>query len=142
MYTASSSAAQQVCATGLVVNCSVYPAPAANYTDLWWNQSESGWGISFTQHSSGIAFVAWYTYDDSGSPKWYVASSCRVVGSGCTGALYETTGPPFSGPFNPSQVTVKEVGSITFAFSGESQGTMSFTINGVPGTKQITRQPF
>lgn len=142
VYTSSSSAAQQVCATGLVVNCTAYPAPSANYTDLWWNPSESGWGVSFTQHSSGLAFVAWYTYDASGNPKWYVASSCRVVGSGCTGALYETTGPPFGSPFNPSRVSVMEVGSVTFAFSGESQGTMSYIVHGVPGTKQITRQPF
>ena len=30
--------------------------PAANYTDMWWNPSESGWGISFAQHagSDGI----------------------------------------------------------------------------------------
>jgi hypothetical protein len=24
--------------------CWVLPASAANYTDLWWNQNESGWG--------------------------------------------------------------------------------------------------
>lgn len=142
VYTASSSNAQQICASGLVVNCTVYPAPAANYSDLWWNPSESGWGVSFTQHASGIAFVAWYTYDTSGNPKWYVASSCRVVGSACSGTLYETSGPPFGNAFDPARVVAREVGSITFEFSSSSAGVMSYVLNGSPGSKQITRQPF
>src|SRR5206468_650585 len=38
---------------------------------LWWNPSESGWGVHFTQRRN-ILFAAWYTYDTTGAPKWYV----------------------------------------------------------------------
>jgi hypothetical protein len=47
--------------------------PAANYSDIWWNPSESGWGVTFTQHpTSNQVFAVWYTYDprapDAASP--------------------------------------------------------------------------
>ena len=28
------------------------PASAANYTDLWWNKSESGWGMSLAHQNN------------------------------------------------------------------------------------------
>ncbi len=142
-YTATQSDALMLCSTGLVVNCTVAPAPpAANYSDLWYNPNESGWGVAFVQHTSGMAFVAWYTYDTFGNPKWYVASSCRVAGSGCTGTLYETSGPPFGPSFDPSRVVVRTVGTISFSFSSANSGTMSYTVNGSSGTKSISRQAY
>ena len=114
-----------------------------NYSDLWWNSTESGWGVSITHRlSSGIAFIAWYTYDSVGNPKWYVASSCPMLNGRCRGILYETTGPSFLGIFNPNQINVRTVGSIQFAFSNNSSGTMSYSVNGVAGVKSIQRQPF
>jgi len=53
-------------------------AQAVDYTDLWWNANESGWGVALTQ-DVGMIFAAWYTYDASGNPVWYVASSCPTV---------------------------------------------------------------
>src|SRR4051812_29580569 len=37
--------------------------PAANYTDLWWNPNENGWGLTITQHPSNQIWAIWYTYD-------------------------------------------------------------------------------
>jgi len=28
--------------------------PATDYTDMWWNPAESGWGLSFVQHTVGV----------------------------------------------------------------------------------------
>ena len=47
----------------LAVPAAAQSVPAANYTDMWWNPSESGWGISFAQHASNQVFAVWYTYD-------------------------------------------------------------------------------
>jgi len=65
------------------------------------------------QHPSNIIFAAWFTYDESGLPKWYVAPDCQLVGDFCYGTLYETTGSPFSQPFNPAAVTVHPVGTLS-----------------------------
>ena len=47
-------------------------ALATNYTDLWWNANESGWGINFT-HQGDIIFATWFTYDAAGKPWWLIA---------------------------------------------------------------------
>ena len=116
-------------------------AQALDYTDLWWNASESGWGVALTQ-DVGMIFAAWYTYDAAGQPIWYVASSCPLSGSGCTGDVYKVTGGTVpTSPWAPS-LAVTAVGSVSFAFSDGSTGTMSYTIDGVAGTRAITRQAF
>lgn len=116
--------------------------PTFNYTDLWWTASESGWGISLVQHASNIIFAAWFTYDEFGIPMWYVAPACILVGDYCTGTLYETTGSPFSQPFNPALVTVRPVGTLSLTFSGYGNASMRYNVRGVIRTKAITRQPF
>ncbi len=121
------------------------PPPVANFgnfTDLWWNSSESGWGTSITHHASGVAFIAWYTYDNVGNPKWYVGTNCRIVSNACSDTLYETTGPPFGPTFNPALVSLRSVGTISFSFSSLNNGTMTYNVRGSTGTKAITRQSF
>lgn len=116
--------------------------PSFNYSDLWWTSTEAGWGISILQHPSNTIFAAWFTYDDAGNPKWYVASDCQLVGDYCYGTLYETHGPPFSQPFDPSGVSVIPVGTVSFTFTGYGTAVMTYDVDGVVATKQITRQPF
>ena len=61
-----------------------------------------------------------------------------------TGDLYRaTSASPFLGrTFNPSAVTRAGVGQITLRFTGTNSAVMSYSVDGVAGTKQITRQPF
>ena len=117
------------------------PAPGVNYTDLWWNPNESGWGIAVTQQA-GVMFLAWYVYDGAGRPMWYVSPNCAVAGAGCTGKLYRTMGPPFGPTFNPAMVHPIEVGTVGLAFTDGSNGTLTYSVNGVNGSKPITRQLF
>ena len=116
-------------------------SPAFDYTDLWWNPTESGWGVSLTQQSN-IIFAAWYTYDAAGKPIWYVATNCPATATGCTAPVYQFTGgAPLTSQWrgvNPAN----EVGRVTFAFSDPANGTMSYTINGVTSSRVITRQVY
>ena len=57
---------------------------AVDYSALWWNPNEPGWGVSLSHQSSTI-FAVFFTYDALGNPMRYVASSCAVSSSGCTG---------------------------------------------------------
>jgi hypothetical protein len=116
-------------------------APAVDYTDLWYNAAESGWGMSIT-HQSDIMFLAWYVYDGTGKPFWYVAPACTVNGSSCSGSLYRTTGPAFGPTFNPSQVQAFSVGSAIVSFIDANDAVLSYTVDGVSATKTITRQAF
>ena len=116
-------------------------APGVDYTDLWWNPHESGWGIAVSQQSN-VMFLTWFVYDEGGIPTWYVASNCTVSGQGCSGALYRTTGPAFGPAFDATSVQVSTVGTVALSFTDPNNGTLTYTVNGASGTKAITRQLF
>jgi hypothetical protein len=107
---------------------------------LFYNPAESGWGVALTQQTN-IVFVTIYTYDANGTPIWYVASNCAVAGEGCSGKLYRVTGgESITAIWEGIDSPAVEVGTITLTFSDSDTGTMSFDIDGVSGSKEITRQ--
>ena len=118
--------------------------PAYDFTDLWWNPNESGWGLNLIQHANGIIFAIWYTYDASGKMTWYhVPTGTWTDSMTYTGTLYAVAGPAFNASsFNASQVKRTPVGTATLKFSSSSTGTWSFSIDGVSGSKSIQRLPF
>lgn len=120
-------------------------APASwgiDKTDLWWNPSESGWGLTLAQHGNNV-FGAWFTYASTGRPLFIVMPGVTMTGpDSFTGTLYTTTGPSYTAStFDPAQVRTTAVGSASLQFSGDT-GTFSATVNGVTVVKTITRQPF
>ena len=130
-----------------------FDAPIFNMTDLWWNPSESGWGLNLVQHSSNIVFATWFMYEPDGTATWYVVPEGRwVAGTGYIGPIYRTTGPVFcfegeacTGPsFDSSAVTRTQVGEMQLSIdpSDFDRATVHFTINGKTLTRTITRQGF
>jgi cytochrome c553 len=115
--------------------------PLFDYTDLWWNPSESGWGFNIIQHSSSNIFGVIYTYDAPNRPMWYVLPGGTWTSSATfTGKLYRVTGSPGSMAFRPGEVT--EVGTATLLFNGANNANLTYSVNGVQVTKAIERQPF
>lgn len=138
--------------------------PATDFSDMWWNPAESGWGVSFAQHAgSHQVFAVWYTYDPrEGSPLGQRKPLWIVMPGGTwtsptrlTGQAFVTNGVPFnqagSNPVNTP------VGSFTFEFQDASNGTFRYDIAppqglaandpaydlpAVSGSKPITRQSF
>ena len=122
------------------------PAAATTYstdfTDMWFNANESGWGVNVIQQADMI-FATLFVYGADNTPRWYVTGGGLQGSGGSTfsGSLYSTTGPYFGGAFNPASVGNAIVGSMTLNFSGPNSGTLTYTVNGVSVTKAITRQP-
>jgi hypothetical protein len=118
-------------------------SPAYDFTDLWWNPSESGWGLNLVQHPSKVIFAVWYTYESDGTRIWYIVPNGSWTNSMTyTGPLYVTTGPSYNKSFDANQVQVRQVGTATLNFSGPNTGTFSYSIDGVSGTKSMQRQAF
>lgn len=118
-----------------------------DYTDLWWNTDESGWGVALTQ-DMGIIFATWYTYE-AGEPVWYTVDECRLsaaaTGNSCEGSLKRVSGGAALTAEWGSGAQIKEipVGVVKFEFTDAGNGTMSYTIDGVNyPTKQIVRYSF
>ena len=118
--------------------------PDFDVTDLWFDPSESGWGMNLTQHPSGNVFGVWYTYAADSGPLWLVMTGGSWVTSRTfTGALYRTSGPGYNQPtFDPARVKLNPVGSITLNFSDANTGSFTWVVDGVQGTKAIIRQGF
>ncbi|HEX4782665.1 MAG TPA: cytochrome c [Usitatibacter sp.] len=115
--------------------------PLFDYSDLWWNPGESGWGLNIVQHPSGNIFAVMYTYDAPDRPMWYVMPGGTWSASTVfTGALYRVTGSPASLAFKGGDVV--QVGTATFSFSDASNGLLTYTVDGVQVSKPIQKQPF
>jgi len=114
---------------------------ATNYQDLWWNPSESGWGVNVT-HQGDIIFATLFDYDLTGQGTWYVLANAPKTSAGVySGDLFRVTGPVFNA--NPwTATTALKVGTMTFQFTSGNAGTLTYTVNGITVTKPIQREVF
>ena len=117
-------------------------ALATNYTDLWWNPSESGWGINFS-HQGDIVFATWFVYDSQGQPLWLTTTLRKGAGNVFSGSVSTHTGPAFNAsPWNTGATVESTVGTATVSFADGNSAAFAYTVGGVSQTKSITRQVF
>jgi hypothetical protein len=120
---------------------------AENYSDMWFDPSESGWGVTIADHETQL-FAVWYAYDTDGSPLWFTVpgGTFNASRTSFSGDLYRTTGPSFTDTFNSSAVVTTKVGSASFDFAptGVTGGPAMFTwtVGSVTRAKQIQRLSF
>ena len=129
------------CALVFVLACTPARASSASseITDMWWNPGESGWGVNVILQA-GVAFLTFFVYDSKSVPIWYTSDAYAGDNSAWTGKLYQTNGPWFGGPFSPDNVTVRQVGTVTFAVTALNQATLTYTVDGLTKTKTLERQ--
>jgi len=119
-------------------------AAPTNFSDQWWVADESGWGASIHQQSSTLV-VDVLIYAIDGRATWFVAAAALQAGhpSGHTvfaGDLYATTGPYYgAGLFDSASVNVRKVGTLTFDASSANNATISYSVDGTPVVKNVTR---
>jgi hypothetical protein len=111
-----------------------------DYTDIWYNPAESGWGINIIQQGATL-FATVFVYSADRTPHWFVASEMNGGPNAFSGTLFQTSGPGYNGPWTGG-VTAPPVGSISVNFTGVNSGTLSYTASGVTVTKTISRQSF
>jgi hypothetical protein len=124
----------------------VIDLPTARHTDIsgmWWNDRESGWGLSLFQGPTGTLFGAWFIYGSSGQPEWYTLQGGQWLPDGrWTSPVYRTSGPYFgASSFDPRSVTIDPVGSATLEPQGGG-ALFTYSIPEVTSTKAITRMAF
>jgi hypothetical protein len=113
---------------------------STDYTDLWWNSAENGWGMNIVQQYDAL-FATLYVYGADGTPRWYFASGMTGSPTSFSGGLFSTTGSPFSGAWT-GLGPVTQVGTMTINFTGPNAGTLVYSVNGQTITKQMTRNTF
>ncbi len=115
--------------------------PASNYSDLWWNPSEAGWGLTLAHQGEAI-FLLWYTYGVGGRDQWVSASQLlRQPDGSFAGALQRPLSgvplPDISGP--ATTFPVPQAGTATLRFSDGETGVFSYALDGVTQSKAIQR---
>lgn len=148
-FTVAACDAQQRCsaqsAGSTITTLAAGSASVANFTSLWWNPNESGWGLNVT-HQGNIAFATLFTYDAQGQPMWLVMSNGARQGSSTVfvGDLYLARGPAFNAqPFTPiTAANLTRVGTMTLDFNQFYTGTLTYSVNGVQVSKIIVKQLF
>jgi hypothetical protein len=63
---------------------------ATDLTDLWWNPSESGWGMNIA-HQSNVLFLTFVLYGADGNAGWFTATA-DYAGQNAGGSLLYTGG--------------------------------------------------
>ncbi len=120
------------------------PPTTTDYTDVWWaGQSQNGWGIAMAQQQAVLA-ASWYTYDAQGKATWFLMNGGTwTSASTFTGQVLRATGSPLIGTtYNAAAFNPVTAGPITLVFSDANNATMTYTVDGVTQTKNISRLAF
>lgn len=123
------------------------PARSGNFSDIWWNPAESGWGLTIADHESQL-FAVWFTYRQDGRGTWFVIPGGTLSEDHrlFNGDIYQTTGPAYDTAFDPSRVTVTRVGNASIDFAPPDlpvgNARFTYTVGTVSGSKVIERQGF
>jgi hypothetical protein len=131
-------------ATAMLACGGATASSTTNYSDQWWNPAEDGWGASVLQQHD-VLFIDLFVYDANSSATWFTAAVFLQAGAPAghtvfTGDLYRTTGPYYGGAFNPAAVIRTRVGTLTFDANSATTAVMTYTVDGTPVVKNVTRQ--
>lgn len=144
---------RRIFAVAAVIFATLLPSysPAGNtwgtdFSDLWWNPNESGWGANVA-HQGEVIFLTLFVYGVDQRVRWYVASRMDSQGGANAttffGPLYETVGPYLGdGIFDPGNVGRRSVGDATLRFHTVSNATLTYSVDGVFVSKPVERQMF
>ena len=134
-----------VCALAVAFSMgAALPSSATSFStdqsDLWYVAAESGWGMQLVQRNS-IIFATLYVYDVNLKPTWFVATLTYQGSLVWQGDLLATTGPWFgTTPFDPSKVSVRKAGTITWTSLTADTGKVDYDVDGVAVTKNVVRE--
>lgn len=123
------------------------PRPLTDYTGVWYNPEQSGWGLSLAQSPGHAIFGALFVYGSNNQPLWFTLQGGRWTSATTwRGTLYRSTGPAFSDPgFDPRLVLIQPAGEATIDFTAlPATGRAAFTynVNNIPVAASIARMAF
>lgn len=122
------------------------PRPLTDYSGLWIDMSDPGWGISLHQGPAHTVFGVMFLYTEGREPEWYSLQGGHWTRSTqWTATIYRTTGPTLWNASGASIVTYGIAGTATFDFSQApgrvGRAVFGYVLNGRMGSRSIERMP-
>lgn len=116
-------------------------AQTALKTAVWWNPSESGWGL-FTFDQGSAVVPVWYSYDGDREPTWYLVPSTAQPDGSFAGDVLRFTGVPLAQIVGRAANPDTTIGRATTRFEGDKRLIFTYTVGGQTQTKTLTRFDF
>lgn len=87
-------------------------------TALYYDPNRNGEGFSLeTLNPDGDFWLQWFTYNDTGEARWYVAADGAMAANAlATNALYTVNGGVFGPDYNPDETELAAFGQLEFIF--------------------------
>lgn len=112
---------------------------APNWTGLWGDTAEPGWGISL-MHQGPLLGPIWYTYASDGRPEWWLVSGAFPQPDGSfVGPVFRFTGTPFPSISGQASRPGTEIGSARFLPLDSERLEFRVTIDGIARSRVLTR---
>jgi hypothetical protein len=132
-----------VCFTLAAAGAAHASATLTNFSDLWWNPAESGWGLNIAQQAD-LMYVTFYVFNSASQPTWYSAvllhQGNQADGSTIfAGPVYRSTGPSHIGPWDPAAVNTQAVGQAQFRATSTTEATISYQVSDGATSYSTTR---
>lgn len=118
------------------------PPSNTDFTGVYNNAAQSGWGLAVLRGASGTYVVNLYHYDQDNKSAWYLSTG-TLSGSNYSSPIIALTGPWFGiVPFNPAGVVTRVAGTISLQFTSDTTANVSFTIDGHTVTTTVRKLAF
>lgn len=119
----------------------IVPRVGVHHGAWWGGPAENGWGLSIMEQGNTLV-AGWYFFDAGGNPTWLIMPGCtwNPNRTACSGNLQRSTASWF-GNYRADNLVSRIVGTASFTFSSADAGRFDFTVDGVSGSKVISRLP-
>jgi len=116
------------------------PMPMDDYTGMWSNPAEPGWGMTIVQAESNHVFVVLFVQDAAGQSAWFALSEgAWRTAAVLEGRLYRATGAAFAQAYDRSKFALSAVGDARIEFDANDGAVLTVTIDGLTTVKAIRR---
>jgi hypothetical protein len=106
-------------------------ARPANFTALWYDAANPGWGISLS-HRGDTIFGVLFSYDAQNRASWWsMSNGARQADGSFAGTLYRISG-----------AGLLTVGNMSLSFTGANSGVLTYEADGERATRTIGRMVF
>lgn len=105
----------------------------------WYDPTHNGEGFVIQILKDDRAVAYWFTYDEVGAQRWFIATGSIANNNAVFTELYQAKGPEFGDLFDPDEVQLTDVGNLTINWSDCSNALANYTVNGIDGTLSLKR---
>lgn len=115
------------------------PSVDHRFNGAWFDASHNGEGFIIEVLEDGRAVIYWFTYQEDGSQRWMVGTGEIEDNIIRTDALMDTRGGQFGAGFNPDDVVLKNVGSLSISFLNCSSALVNYNVDGNGANQNTSR---